>query len=161
MIMQKILITLTIILAAFIIVPSISLAENVYVSVRETQLRPKADFLSKGTFLKYGDMLNVIKDQDNWLNVKTAVGKQGFVHRSAITERRVVLKGQSSFMSSGSSQSDIVLAGKGFSKEVENQFALQNRSLNFRAVDTMEKPRVAPNDLSMFVTAGKLNGGAQ
>ena len=140
--------------------PNLANAQNVYVTVRETQLRPKADFLSKGSYLKYGDSLSILDDSNSWLNVKTVFGKQGYVHKSAVTEKRIVLKSGSTSYHTPTSQSDVVLAGKGFNQEVEKQFALQNSTLNFRDVDIMEKPRVAPNDLSAFVLQGKLKQGS-
>ena len=143
-----------------VFLPALAWAENVYVTVRETQLRAKPDFLSKGAALRYGDSLTVLSDSQSWINVKTISGQQGYVHRSAISERRIVLKGQSSFVSSGASQNDVVMAGKGFSSEVENQYSSKNPVLDFRTVDAMERPRVAPADLSSFVKQGQLNGGA-
>lgn len=143
----------------FLFCPILAWAENIFVTVRETQLRAKPQFLSKGALLRYGDSLSVIEDGPSWINARSTSGQQGYVHRSAVTERRIVLKGQSSFVPSGS-QNEVVLAGKGFSREVENQFASQNPVLDFRQVDQMERPRVAPNDLSAFVKSGQLSGGA-
>ena len=141
--------------------PFTAWGQNVFVSVRETQLRPKPDFLSVGSVLKYGDMLSIIENGSSWINVRTIFGKQGYIHRSAISERQIVLNSQSSFHTSGASQNDVVLAGKGFSREVEEQFAAQNRTLNFREVDAMERPRVAPADLATFTKQGQLNDGGK
>ena len=129
----------------------------VYVMVRESKLRAKSDFFSASVGdIKYGDRLDVVKEQGSWLQVRTSGGKQGFVHTSSITERRVVLKSGAKFEPSGTDQSDVVLAGKGFSADVERQFASSHRNLNFADVDAMERIKVSPKELVAFAEQGKL-----
>ncbi len=135
---------------------SIAAADDVYVTVREAKLRTKQDFFSPGIAdVRYGDKLNVLNESGSWLSVKTGGGKQGFIHQSAITERRVVLKGSAKFDPNQTSQSDVVLAGKGFNADVERRFAAAQH-VNFADVNAMEKIKISPNELSSFVAQGKL-----
>ena len=134
-----------------------ALAEDVYVTVRESKLRPKPDFFSAGIAdLKYGDRLQVVSSSEPWLTVKTAGGRSGYVHQSAISEKRVVLRSSASFDAAGQDSNDVVLAGKGFSAAVEKQFASQNSQLNFADVNAMERIKVSPKDVANFVQQGKL-----
>jgi hypothetical protein len=140
-------------------------AESVTISVRETQLRSDRDFLSRGSKLSYGDMLSVLSKDESWLKVRTLQGKEGFVHRSAITDRVIKINaGRKTGLSDNySSKDEVVLASKGFDKDVEKQFAQNNRSLNFSAVNQMEQLSVSGNEVSSFIKSGMLlqakNGG--
>lgn len=147
-----------ILLLFFLFLPLNALAEDVYISVRETFLRSKPSFLSKGIVLRHGDALSVLdKDLGNWIKVKNVFGKTGYIHSSSVSERRIVLKTNNNLAPRHAAQSDVVMAGKGFSREVERQFALKNRALNFAAVDRMEREKISVNDLSNFIKQGKLS----
>ena len=130
---------------------------QVYLTVREAKLRSKADFFSTPAGdIKYGDRLSVVNESGTWLLVKSPSGKQGYVHQSSITERQVVLKSSGKFDANQADQNDVVLAGKGFSAEVEREFAASHRNLNFADVNAMERIKVSANELSNFVQDGKL-----
>lgn len=142
---------------SLIAVEAFALDSPVYVMVRDSKLRAKSDFFSASTGdIKYGDRLDVLKEQGSWLQVRTASGKQGYVHTSAITERKVILKSGAKFEPSAADQGDVVLAGKGFSADVEHQFASTHRNLNFADVDAMERIKVSPKELVAFAEQGKL-----
>ena len=49
-----------------------------------------------------------------------------------------------------------MLAGKGFSADVEKQFAASHRELNFNEVNSMEKIRVSAQEVQSFVKQGQL-----
>lgn len=131
-------------------------AETVTVSVRNTQLRPKEDFLSRGTMLKHGDILSVVNENNGWLKVKTAAGKDGHVHRSAVTDRVLNLSADKKKIKSQGAGKDVVLASKGFDKEIEGKFSAQNKSFDFSAVDRVEKNTVTESEVANFIKEGKL-----
>lgn len=134
---------------------------QVYVTVRESKLRAKPDFFSSPSGnLKYGDRLDVLDDSGAWLQVK-ASGRTGYVHQSAISERKVVLRSSGSFGSTQADQNDVVLAGKGFNAEVERQFAASHQGLNFAAVNAMERIKVSPQELASFAEQGQLGKGGR
>jgi len=131
---------------------------QVYVTVRDTKLHTRPDFSSPAAgAIKYGDRLDVSSESGSWYLVKAA-GKQGYVHQSAVSERKVILRSSGKFDSSQADQNDVVLAGKGFNAEVEKQFAASHRQLNFAAVDAMERLKVSPQELAAFAEQGQLGG---
>jgi hypothetical protein len=130
-----------------------------YVSVRESKLRRNPDFLSPvlGS-VSYGDALAHSSREGLWYKVKSPDGKNGYLHQSAVTNRRVVLNPDASFQRSNANNNTIVMAGKGFNKEVEKQYAAKSRGVNYKAVDKMEASTVSQAELSSFAKAGKLGG---
>lgn len=138
---------------------SSALAADVYVTVRESKLRSRPEFLaSPVASVRYGDRLSVVKDSEPWMQVSYG-GKQGYVHSSAITTRKVVLSASKGAAGANVDQSDVVLAGKGFSSEVEKQFAATHSNLSFAAVDAMERVKISTAELDAFVKQGKLTAG--
>jgi len=143
-------------LAAFVFLSSAAQAEDIYVQVKSSALRSEPKYWSSQVApLRYGDKLKKIKEDDGWCQAQSAAGAKGFIHSSAITSRRIV------FVNTGGTQvassSDVVLAGKGFNKEVEREYAAQNGNLNFRSVDAVESLKVADAAVSEFIKVGKLS----
>ena len=137
---------------------SLSQGESIQVKVRSTAVRTEAKaWASPVALAAYGDSLTVVALGGGWVKVKTTGGKQGYVHSSAVTTRKVVLssRGPSDYKADSS---EIVMAGKGFNKQVEQQFAAANGKANFRDVDAMEKLKSRPSDVAAFVREGKLGG---
>lgn len=129
---------------------------DVYVQVRTTKLKAKPQQWSTAAAdLKYGDRLTQTGAEGSWLKVKTAGGASGYVHVSAVSARKIVLSSKSTG-DNGTNSEDVVLAGKGFSKEIESQYAAQNGALDFKEVDRMESIKVSPKELAAFMQAGKL-----
>lgn len=137
---------------------STSAGEPLFVKVRSTAVRkePKA-WAAPQTLASYGDSLSVVSLGESWIKVKTAKGVQGYVHATAVTPRKVVLSTKG-LRDSEVDPSEVVMAGKGFSKQVEQQYAAANSGVNLREVDKMEKLSVKPGELAAFIRAGKLGG---
>ncbi len=130
--------------------------DSIQVKVRSTAIRTEAKaWASPVAIASYGDSLTVVALGGGWVKIKTAAGKQGYVHSSAVTARKVILssKGPSDYKADSS---EIVMAGKGFNKKVEQQYAAANAGANFREVDAMEKLKARPADVAAFVRDGKL-----
>lgn len=142
------------------IVPSSVFAaegETVYVQLQNTKLRSATKHWAPAKVnLKYGDKLSVLGTQDDWLNVRKG-STSGFVHVTAVTPREVVLQRSGKQIGADADRSDIVLAGKGFGKDVEQSFlAKAGSSANIGAVNAMEKIRVNETQLIQFIDQGKL-----
>jgi len=137
--------------------------KSMSVTVRETQARATPSFLGAVlAVLAYGDRLDILEEQRDWLRVALPDGRQGWVHRSALTEKRVVLEAGSGAAQTGASGSEVALAGKGFNKEVEAQYKAENE-LDYTWVDRMERFTVSAEEVAAFVEAGGLQwaeGGA-
>jgi hypothetical protein len=131
-------------------------AESRYVQVRKTALRSQPSMISPSvSTLKYGDTVELLESaQDSWLRVK-ASGRSGYLHVSATTSRKVVLQQRDIRSADSVSSSDVVLAGKGFSREVERAFAAKN-GVSLAAVDSIERNSVSSVEIAQFIASGKL-----
>ena len=128
-----------------------------YIQTRNATILSEPKLLSKvKKKLSYGDAVSVLNSEAGWIKVRSSDKVEGFIHNSALSSRSVSLSGSKSG-DGGVSNSDISLAGKGFSPEIEKQLAAQNGGLNFAAVDAMEKITVSPDQTRAFVKSGKLN----
>ena len=136
---------------------SSAFADTAQIKVRSTAIRSQPKIWSSSIGLvSYGDSVALLGSQSGWMKVKSG-GKEGYLHSSALTSKKIVLS-SSKHVAQQADRSDIVMAGKGFSKSVEAQFAAVNGSLNFKAVDEVERQRVKAGDLAGFIKGGKLNG---
>jgi SH3-like domain-containing protein len=135
------------------------------VQVRETQMRATPSFLGKITGrLAYGDAVNLLEEGRDWKKVAPAKGRvQGWVHASALTAKKIVMRAGKGTVQTGASGGEIALAGKGFSDEVEKEFRKKNRNLDFAWVNRMEAFRITPAEIEIFLRQGKVTpseGGA-
>jgi len=121
-----------------------------------------------GTILKDINLLASIK-QDRLLiekaeaidGEKGKISLKGWIHKSALTQKKLVLSPGSG--STSVSGDEIVLAGKGFNAQVEEQFKQQNQNLNYGWIDKMERNFAVPQQaMQQFLKDGALSleGGA-
>jgi uncharacterized protein YgiM (DUF1202 family) len=135
------------------------------VEVKEGQLRAKPSFLGKiVVMLSYGDRVAVLEEQAGWMRVSLERDSNvtGWIHTSALTKKKIELKAGSEVAQV--SDSEVVIAGKGFTSQVEQEFKLANQNLDYTWIDKMEKEFVvSQNKIQQFLTAGGLvsEGGAQ
>ncbi len=125
------------------------------VQVKETILRDQPTFTGKSLgILKYGAKVSILEEKSGWSRVSAEGGKlQGWVHLSAVTKKSVTLSSQGG-SGTGATSSEVSLAGKGFSAEVEAQYRSQNAALDFATIDAMEKVRYRPDELKVFLADG-------
>jgi len=144
-------------------------ADEMSVTVKQTQVRDKPSFLGKtlGT-LAYADRVTVL-DQPagapkSWLKILGPDGKlQGWVSLSALTTKKIVLVAGTQNVQQGASSGEAALATNGFSEAVEQEYRAEG-DLDYTWVDYMEKIPVSTDQLSAFITAGGLSdpeGGAK
>lgn len=135
------------------------------VQVRTTPLRATPSFL--GTLLvslNYGDRLQVLEKQGDWSKVSAPGGQAGWVHSSALTKKKVVLKAGDQATQTSASADELALAGKGFNAAVEADFKAKNRNIDFTWVDRMERIKVATGAMQQFLKDGGIQpdeGGRQ
>lgn len=113
--------------------------------------------------LSYGDRVTVAEERPGWMRVSTAGGTSGWMHQSALSEKKIVLRAGAN-VQSGASGDEMALAGKGFNSDVEAQFKAQNREIDFGPVDRMEKRSLSQADMAAFLKDGGLHpreGGAR
>jgi len=126
------------------------------VQVREGQLRITPSFLAEIIAKPaYGDRVEIIQDKGPWKKVVNR-GVQGWMHISALTAKNIVLKAGAANVQTSATGSEIALAGKGFSEEVEKQYKNLNRNLDYAWVDRMEKFQVSPKQMQAFLKEGSV-----
>ena len=139
------------------------MGEQFSVQVRDGQVRTKPSFLGAViATVHYGDRLAVVQSKESWEEVALPGSKQGWIHLSALTEKEIILNPNAQQVSQAASSDELALAGKGFNKQVEEQFRKQNSQANFAGVDKMETFRVSQEEMAQFLKAGDLKpqGGA-
>jgi hypothetical protein len=131
---------------------------TVYTAVKTVALKSGTGFFAgtKGT-LAYGDQATVLQVKGKWAEIRsTAKSLSGWTVSSNLTTKRIVAAGGTG----SASASEIALAGKGFSEEVENAYKAEG-SLNYAGVDMTEAQTVSEEELLNFLTAGHLSRGDQ
>ncbi|MFH0814451.1 MAG: SH3 domain-containing protein [Pseudomonadota bacterium] len=135
------------------------------VQVKEGHLRSLPSFL--GTIvgkLAYGDQVQVYEEKGTWAKVGlTGSSSQGWVHTSALTEKRIVLKPGAEDVEKSASSDELALAGKGFNANVEKEFKAKRTDVNYVWIDKMEKVVVSQAEMQKFLKDGGVSpeGGAK
>ncbi len=134
------------------------------VQVRSAPLRATPSFLGKiGASLAYGDRVEVVETKADWMQVKLEDGRSGWLHASALTEKKVVLKAGAEDVDAAASGKEVALAGKGFNKQVEESYRGKNAQLDYARVDQMERMNTTAQERESFLKQGGLSatGGGQ
>lgn len=145
-------------------VPCFVQAAALRVQVQTGQVRKTPSFLGEVVAtVPYGQSVETLGTQQAWQQVRTIDGKTGWMHSSALTSKRIVVKSTAAPVSTGASGDELALAGKGFSADVEAQFKEEHANIDFTWVDKMGQTNASANDIKQFVKVGGLNtnGGAQ
>lgn len=141
-------------LAAGGIAAAASAQEVMSVQVKEAALRSTPSFLGAvSAKAAYGDRVTVVEKRQPWVRVQ-AGSSGGWVHESALTPKRVVLKAGAGDVQSGAASDELALAGKGFNSDVEEQFKSRNRKADFTAVERMERRVVSQAEMVSFAKDG-------
>ncbi len=137
-------------------------AQLMSVQVRSGQLRGKPSYLGRlVTLLPYGDRVNLQAKEGEWRKITSVrQGKTGWMHISALTEQEIVLNPTNRDVESAAQSDELALAGKGFNKQVEENFKKQEK-LDYAKVDEMEDFSVSQEDIQAFIKSGSLKGGAR
>ena len=153
---KVICITLFLVLC-FVFSGSAAPQKTMSVQIKEGQMRSTPSFLGGIVArLSYGEMVEILQDQGNWKKVAARGGTQGWMHASALTTKRIVLKAGAGDVQTSATSGEIALAGKGFSEEVEKQYKKLNRNLDYTWVDRMERFQVTPEQMQAFLRQGSV-----
>jgi len=135
------------------------------VQVKTSPLRETPSFVGKAvSTLSYGDRVEVSATQGVWARVRTSSGTTGWMHNSALTTQRIVLKSGQETAQTRASRDELALAGKGFNSDVEAEFKKSHRNIDFTWIDKMEKIKIPPNEMEAFLKEGGVapgEGGAR
>lgn len=132
--------------------------EALSLQIREGALRASPSFLGPVVAtLGYGDRVDLLHEQGPWAKVRDGDGAEGWIHRSALTEKRIVMAAGEEDLAAAASGEELALAGKGFNSEVEAEYR-RRHGLDFTWVDRMEEFRVTPAQSLDFLSEGELTG---
>jgi len=147
-------------IASVVLLPTLMCADLLSVQVKQTLLRAQPSFVSPSlSTLTYAEQVESQKSENGWRYVTSLKsGTLGWVHESALSSKTIVLQNTSKLSNTSVSQSEVLMAGKGFNKEVETEYKKQHTALNFSLVDQIEKnPPMKPQQLTAFAKNGKLS----
>jgi len=135
------------------------------VQVRDGKLRGNPSFLAPVvSAVSYGDRVQSLQQRGDWLQVRRADGRTGWIHQSALTQKRVTYNLEGPSAGAAASGEELALAGKGFNSDIEAQFRAQHSDIDFTWVDRMERFRISPREILGFLKEGgmqPLEGGAR
>jgi hypothetical protein len=132
--------------------------EAMSVQVKQGQVRATPSFLGKVVAtLAYGDRVETLEEKDGWIRI-VPPGKKapGWMHSSALSQKRIVLKAGTKEAELAASSGELALAGKGFNADVEAAFKAKNKGIDFTWIDRMQNMNVPPDKVQAFLQEGKL-----
>ncbi len=131
------------------------------VQVREGKLRDKPSFLGKiVATAAYGDRVTQEEERSGWMKVRGATGPSGWIHGSALSEKKIVLKSGTKDVETTASGDEIALAGKGFNEDVEREFRTAHPEAQFVWIDRMETWSVSAAQAMAFLGEGAVGSAA-
>lgn len=132
--------------------------DTVTVRVLSAKVMAKPKFIGKTVAeVSRGDHLTYQGDKSGWYQVKTSSG-EGWIHKSAVVDKKVTLSSDLSSGQAGASEEEIELAGRGFTKDVEESYRKDNRELDFTHVDRIEALESDLEAVGEFAANGQVGG---
>lgn len=131
-------------------------AEPVWIQVRESMVRAKPAFYSPGiSKVTYGEQLERLATEGGWVRVQSKSG-QGFVPLASVSQERIVLVARD-VTKIQADAGDVVLAGKGFNREVEQHYKKTDPRARYDLVDRVEREaRISSQAVASFAKSGGL-----
>lgn len=152
------------IIGVAVVCVAVLLAETLIVKVQSTYVRQEPKFYSPPVAtLRAGESVTQISSQAGWFKVKTSKGIEGWIHSQAVQTGKFTVAAMDKSLKTSATADEVALAGKGFNKQVEDEYKSRNKGMNFDEVERMLKIKVAPDELRRFLMAGRLAefGGAR
>lgn len=126
--------------------------------VKQGTLRSQPSFIGAViTNVTYGESVGVESEANGWVRVRVVrTGQIGWIHRSALSDKAITLKSGTLTTGSSATGDELALAGKGFNKEVEQQFRSKNPRVDFSWVNQMEHFTISDQQIQMFLKEGQV-----
>lgn len=130
-------------------------AEPATVQVKEAPVYAKPSATSKFLGrLPLGTALSVVDRKSGWARVEGPT-LSGWLREQTFTTKALGLKAGGA--AGGVTSTEVSLAGRAFTPEVEAEYERRNPGLNYQVLDAMEASGVSDKDLDDFVRAGDLS----
>ena len=152
---KLVMVCVLVLLVSTVLFAQIRSGTNAWISAQSATLRASGwVFAANRGKLEYADEVKVLQTSGKWAEVRSVenYALSGWVSVSSLSTRRILPSG------AGADVSEIALAGKGFSQELEDIFRAQG-DLNYADVDKTEAITVSMDELYQFIRAGRLNAG--
>jgi len=134
-----------------------AVGEMMSIQVRNGALRTRPSFLGKVTTeLQYGTRVTIKATRGPWIQVSDSAGNVGWIHDSALTDKKLKLVSGDVAAATGASSDEIALAGKGFNSQVEDEYKKGQPGEGFKWVDHMESIVISPEQAEAFLAAGEV-----
>ena len=129
------------------------------IQVKKGEIRSTPSFLGIIVArVSYGDRVYVREERGPWVRVGlSGNSNEGWIHTSVLTPKKIVLNPGAKDVQTSASSDELALAGKGFSKQVENEFKGKNPKINFAWIDRMENFVVSQKRIKQFLKEGELS----
>jgi len=145
--------------ALLAIAAGMAVATPLSVQVRKAKVRAKPSQLGKVVAtVPYGTEVQAGTLQRGWYPVTTKDGKKGWLHKSALSTKRIAMRSGTTDAATGVSSDEVALAGKGFNEQVENKLKSDGK-LDYTWVDRMAGFEVDADQIRAFRAQGHLPGG--
>lgn len=130
-------------------------AETLKVTVKTSKLRKSPKFYARSVAtVKFGDSLQKLMEQGDWIQATTTAGITGWIHSSAVTKPKFSLTAGRRAQEETTAD-EVALAGKGFNEQVEREYR-QQTNLDYTWVDRMAQITVSETEMERFLREGKL-----
>jgi len=144
-------------LCGILIVFTLLIAKTLVIKVKATNLRSEPKFYAQPiALLQNGESVEKIDAQNGWFKVKTSAGMEGWIHSSAVEERKFSLLAIDQHLKTQTSADEVALAAKGFNRKVEEAYKAKNPQISFATVDEMLKIKIPLSQMVIFLKRGKL-----
>jgi len=129
------------------------------IQVKKGEIRSTPSFLGIIVArVSYGDRVYVREERGPWVRIGlSGNSNEGWIHTSVLTSKKIVLNPGAKDVQTAASSDELALAGKGFSKQVENEFKENNPNINYAWIDRMEKFVVSQKRIKQFLKEGELS----
>lgn len=145
--MKKLVFTILFLISCFLYAN-----EKRYVNCKQLDLRvTNTNFGKKIGSVSYGEELTVLSKNNNWCELKSDSGLQGWAQETNLSKRKIT---SSSF---SIKRDEIALAGKGFGEELEAAYKKKAINANYYQINATERLKIADVELKKFLMDGKLN----
>lgn len=129
--------------------------EQVHVQIANAKVKKAAQWFAPTVAEPaFADTLEVLKKAGDWYQVQ-AGEKTGWIHKSAVTAKKIKKSRASTVGSTQTSADDVTLAGKGFT-ELEGTYRKDGGKGNLEALDAMQGRSVTEDKVLVFLRAGAL-----